>query len=1265
MPFDPAAPVVDVAAAAALNPLTGGDLDPTIDVQITPEIISKAAQLGTPKAMYEFVRNECEFQPYYGSRKGSVETLRQRAGNDYDLASLLLALLRASGYPARYAEGIVEMPVGRATKWLGVDSGSVAGSILYTHGMEGVSIVDGGGAVIAVRARRIWVEAYLPRGFGSPTWVPLDPSFSMHSIHPGLDIPEEMLLDAQKFIDDYWDPPNTSVVLPRPEKPIELLAQEVTTYVNANHPGLTLSDVMRSREKVPETLGVLPSSLPYTVRTRDGFFLEIPAARRYRIRFNLYDGATTLIDSTSNLPEIAGRRVTIDYLGATPADQAIIDSNGGIYRTPPWQVDLKPVLRVDGVVVATGAAGVGMGLSHASDIYFLAPVNATGLPQNVVPSIFNTIITGAAQAIGFSIDGVSEGLLNPPPADDTEGLASLLNDTALDYLAEARNSDLSLGRLMHDFVTTDVADAIVENVVKVTYSAGVPQTFEWVGLRVDADRSVLGVWPVGRMDPPGAEPKDFLIISGAEGSLLESRIYEDSYGQNAVSTIKLLELATDTGITVYKRWNTLPLPANTQSSSVRNALQNAILSGHVVTFPASPMTIGLPGTGQWTGTAWIDMDPADGGAGYIISGGNNGGATVEIWPPAFIDLSSGNRRVRQVQIEIVTPVADSPAVDAIFTRDNEQSLTFEYRVHVTYDDASTATLPAGGGTYKRVTRNTTRTLVPGNYTFKVWIARQIFWIFNVTIAEAQRQVSIVGVLIRENDQTMFGGTPPKLLSVKPPAPATAPTVPIMALVIPERAPDGTVLASAYAWSGGAKLNFVTPAMKNTSTEAAGSDPSAAENDQLVDVVTTLPGGKTQRGYAKLNYAAGGSDEQHKMTVFSLEIDKCLAAFRPQGGSQDNTVDIVSRIRPNAVKGQFIFTLSDVSEEDGYCLNAPMSLPLLPWSEDGVWFRDFQFQDQTGFDIDGILWNYRATTTATNLSDATVRVNAYDYGAFGKIKSEFKINGKTYLARETGGVKENTNLPLDDDDNHIADGWTGNAGGFLDDTDNIPATGMTSGDGLSRYEEWRGFLVNTAHLRTDPARKDVFIHDEDGIGLGSFGALNVDTRLITADEFNGTGSREVNFRRESHNVVLQHGLWLRDTDLGPMGSWGDAEAVGSPGAGRVHINVDLAQVVTDMTNAPPVGFRPPGAANRTAVAQAQLIPHELGHGVAVFHHGVGYVGAHSGDNSCVMRYYFTDMQTAAALPPPQDVAAFNAVPIGTTFCNTAPVVCRSDVDISDK
>ena len=46
-------------------------------------------------AVYEFVANDIEFQPYYGSLKGAVATLESRSGNATDQASLLIALLRA------------------------------------------------------------------------------------------------------------------------------------------------------------------------------------------------------------------------------------------------------------------------------------------------------------------------------------------------------------------------------------------------------------------------------------------------------------------------------------------------------------------------------------------------------------------------------------------------------------------------------------------------------------------------------------------------------------------------------------------------------------------------------------------------------------------------------------------------------------------------------------------------------------------------------------------------------------------------------------------------------------------------------------------------------------------------------------------------------------------------------------------------------------------------------------------------------------------
>ncbi|MBL4665766.1 MAG: hypothetical protein JKY04_00200, partial [Sneathiella sp.] len=49
-----------------------------------------------PRRMYQFVRNYFEYVPYYGALKGPYLTLHERAGNDFDQASVLIELLRAA-----------------------------------------------------------------------------------------------------------------------------------------------------------------------------------------------------------------------------------------------------------------------------------------------------------------------------------------------------------------------------------------------------------------------------------------------------------------------------------------------------------------------------------------------------------------------------------------------------------------------------------------------------------------------------------------------------------------------------------------------------------------------------------------------------------------------------------------------------------------------------------------------------------------------------------------------------------------------------------------------------------------------------------------------------------------------------------------------------------------------------------------------------------------------------------------------------------------
>ena len=70
-----------------------------------PVVQRQASALGSdPTALFTFVRG-LGYESYAGSLRGARGTLWSAAGNGYDQASALIALLRASGIPAAYRLG--------------------------------------------------------------------------------------------------------------------------------------------------------------------------------------------------------------------------------------------------------------------------------------------------------------------------------------------------------------------------------------------------------------------------------------------------------------------------------------------------------------------------------------------------------------------------------------------------------------------------------------------------------------------------------------------------------------------------------------------------------------------------------------------------------------------------------------------------------------------------------------------------------------------------------------------------------------------------------------------------------------------------------------------------------------------------------------------------------------------------------------------------------------------------------------------------------
>ncbi len=608
------------------NPPDATDLLPTIDLPLNQEIIDLAATLdNAPLQIYQYVKNTIAYEPYLGSRKGALETLHLQEGNDYDQASLLIALLRAAGFPARYVAGRALLPAAQINGWLGVDDVNAAGSLLGLAGLGviGYNMPNGGQAI---EFNHVWVAAYLPytNYRGAPEdasdaqWIPLDPSIKTLEVRPGVDIPEAMDFDAAAFVDSYISTFHTL-------SPVELYLQQIETYVATNYPSLTYpDDIIRQRIIQPDPLPMLPASLPYLITSQSADYAEIPANKRYRIGFELLDeDDLTLFTYTADLPTIAGKRITLSYLPATAADQAVVDLYGDLYATPPSLLNLQPVLKIDGVIVVQGPAVV-PGAYHTGKHYFYRP---TG--DNLgVSSTSHLITAGEYQGIAFDTYRMRLGALTPTNSGSTPDTDGLLGEqlyrTAMAYLDRQGQSWELTADTMQVVNATSVAQAIATNDVAVYYWGGGVVGWEARSLTIDAqNKTVGGAFSV----TDGTSDLSFMILTGAEGSTLENRLFEDLYGQEAVSTIKVLELAADADIPicVMTAGNVGACSTMNQSALLIGTMNLALTLGYEVVAPKDALTYH-----DWHGGGFIARNPVTKeGYWYIVEGGLNGGMTVD------------------------------------------------------------------------------------------------------------------------------------------------------------------------------------------------------------------------------------------------------------------------------------------------------------------------------------------------------------------------------------------------------------------------------------------------------------------------------------------------------------------------------------------------------------------------------------------------------------------------------------------------------------
>ena len=655
---------------------TADDLAETIDVQLTPEIRAKALELGNnPVKIYEWVRNNIDYVPTWGSIQGANMTMQTKQGNAFDTSSLLIALLRAAGIHARYNIGTIELPIDKVMNWVGGFTDPMSALDFMSSGGVPTTGITEGGIVKRARLEHVWVEAfinYIPsrgakhvNGKGE-TWIKLDPSYKQYKYTAGIDIKSAVPFDGQSFLNqiqfgatiDATTGSITGVNSALTQQTMQDYQTQVQNYLTQNHPNATVGDVIGKKDIDATSLDAksypyLLGTLPYRTAVKGSTFTSIPDTLRHKLSFNVMKNVsdTSPLAITRSLPELAGKKITLSYSPATSDDEAVINSYlptphadgtpiepGELPQSlPGYMINVVPELRIAGQVVATGSP-VALGTIETFKMTFFEP--------NVDDSIItNTITAGAYEAIGLNLGRIGQNQLDELKArfevtkaklqnNDLTGLtkeeliSDMLYTSALTYHAELGIKKIISAKTTGVVNITLPSINIFSSTLKIDELFGQPNNAKPGALNMDADR-LLNV--VKANDGNGNYVINFMGLIGMTASTLEHSVPEKLFSTSdnpieSISTIKALKIASDQNIPVFtiNQQNIVTLLPQLQlAQQVKDDIQHAVNTGKIAT--VSKSNISYLG---WDGCGYMLIDPQTGAGAYLISGGTNGSDTL-------------------------------------------------------------------------------------------------------------------------------------------------------------------------------------------------------------------------------------------------------------------------------------------------------------------------------------------------------------------------------------------------------------------------------------------------------------------------------------------------------------------------------------------------------------------------------------------------------------------------------------------------------------
>ncbi len=639
-----ASPAIIPAYQGGNQTVFADDTRDTEEAPISKEIAEFAQSLNwKPVAIYEYVKNNIETEWYWGCMKGAEETLRQKSGNDCDQATLLAALLRASGFPTRYVRGSIEFFAGgqeividKIKNLIGIDDPLRIAEFFQKAGIPYKPLIQGG-KIANFQIEHIWVESRIPYGNyrgtmidnSDPTWLGLDTSIKPRG--NAYNTPLELSASSAQLSairDEYLSAIRT-------ETPLEFFKAKLL----ALSPQLSADSYKLTRSLIPESMKILPASMQFEQKKITHEYTEIPEDLKHKVKLSAVSDQPSannnkFFEITMPIYKLGNQHIIMTYEPETVEDQQIIDSFGGLDNTPAYLVRLRPVLNVNEERMVVGKDGLPMGTDYDLTIELISP--------NGIERISNTHITGNMAAIGIVAGKVTPSISPLPQGgasaaiSDEDDAEALLYKAANRYIDRWNQAEDELASLLHLVITRPIPTVVtVGGVIDVTYLLDMPHGFEWKGVFMDAGCRAVSIQPSAfSIGANGGSPsanerqKIFMQLSALQGSILENRIFEDDFGVESISTAKLFQILSAQQSAISSQLLTIDrtninaiLPSLDLPDYIKDDIGNAVNQGLTVRLPfADGLLLNAVSYLDWSGIGYIKENPSTGEAGYMLSG---------------------------------------------------------------------------------------------------------------------------------------------------------------------------------------------------------------------------------------------------------------------------------------------------------------------------------------------------------------------------------------------------------------------------------------------------------------------------------------------------------------------------------------------------------------------------------------------------------------------------------------------------------------------